>query len=42
MHAIYNEKIDPPSDPNEVRCFGVYGCFAGDKSCFVKDFNKQK
>lgn len=28
MHTVYNEKFEPLEDPNEVRCFGAYGCFS--------------
>jgi hypothetical protein len=26
MNSIYNERVEP-FQPNDTRCFGVYGCF---------------
>lgn len=28
MNTIYNEKFEPLGNPEEERCFGVYGCFS--------------
>lgn len=28
MSTIYNDNVEPVVDPNEVRCFGVYGCYS--------------
>lgn len=27
MNSVYNERVEPLSDPHDTRCFGVYGCF---------------
>lgn len=42
MDTIYNEKVDLSSDPNEVRCFGVYGCYSVTGSFLIELTNRKK